>query len=182
MTKEELLELKLTEEQIAEIFKINGKDVEKAKGDLGIKDTELKTLQGQLTEANKKINDFKGLDLESIKQAADDYKQKFEDSEAKSKEDIKKLQLNYKIENLLLKEGAVNTKAVKALLDSEKISLDGENIIGFDDQLKAIKESDPWAFSDKGIVKTKLPGGSKPDELSDVEKRFYEKNPDIKPQ
>jgi len=181
MTKEELLALKLSEEQIADVFKINGKDVEKAKGDLTTKETEVTTLQGQLKDANKQIDDFKGLDVESIKKASDDYKKKFEDSETKSKEDMKKLQLDYKIENLLLKEGAVNTKAVKALLDATKISIDGENIIGFDDQLKTIKESDPWAFNNNTVVKTKLPGGGNVEQLSDVEKRFYEKNPDIKP-
>ena len=46
MTKEELQALGLTEEQITELFKINGKDVEKAKGELGTKEKEVETLQG----------------------------------------------------------------------------------------------------------------------------------------
>ena len=42
--------------------------------------------------------------------------------------------------------GAKNPKAVKALLDLEKISLDGENLIGLSDQVKILEESDPYLF------------------------------------
>jgi len=48
MTKEELLALGLTEEQIKDVFVINGKDVEKAKGDLATKETELTSAKEQL--------------------------------------------------------------------------------------------------------------------------------------
>lgn len=182
MTKEELKALGLTDEQIAEVFKINGKDVEKFKTDLTTAQTELASAKEQLTTANTEIQKFKSMDIEQIKQAADDYKAKFEAAEAKSKEDIRKLQLDYKIENLLLKEGAVNTKAVKALLDASKISLDGENIIGLDEQLKNLKETETWAFSAQAPVKTGLTHKTSPEGLSAVEARFYEKNPDLKPE
>lgn len=125
MTKEELLALGLTEEQIPGVFKINGIDVEKAKGDLETKETELKTLQGQLDIANKQIEDFKDLDVEKIKQAAEDYKIKFEDAEKKSKEEIEKLQFEHELEGAIRDSKAKNVKAVKALLDIE--SLKGSN-------------------------------------------------------
>jgi hypothetical protein len=54
--------------------------------------------------------------------------------------------LGYMLDARLTKEGAVNLKAVKALLDNEKIKLDGESLTGLDDQLNALKTSDPWAF------------------------------------
>lgn len=55
------------------------------------------------------------------------------------------------LEARLLKEGAVNSKAVRALLDCSKLSLDGVNIIGLDEQLKAIRESEKWAFAPPSI-------------------------------
>ena len=58
------------------------------------------------------------------------------------------VKLNGAIENRLLKEGAVNTKAVRALLDNDKIKL-GEDgsLTGLDEQIKTLRESEKWAFS-----------------------------------
>lgn len=46
----------------------------------------------------------------------------------------------------LANAGAKNPKAVIALLDLSKVSLDGENLIGLTDQLEALKTSDPYLF------------------------------------
>lgn len=182
MKREFLKELGVADELIDKIMNENGQDIEKAKGELTTVQSELKTVKEQLQSANSEIQKYKTMDIEEIKKSADDYKTKFEESEKKAQEEIKKMQLDYKIENLLLKEGAVNTKAVKALLDSSKISLDGDNIVGLDDQLTTIKESEPWAFNAQPTVRTKLPGGGPGEKLSGVESRFYEKNPDLKPE
>lgn len=37
-------------------------------------------------------------------------------------------------------------KGVKALIDMEKVSLDGDNLLGFDEQLAAIQKSDAYFF------------------------------------
>jgi len=34
------------------------------------------------------------------------------------------------------------------LLDMEKVKLDGEQLLGLDDQLKALQQSDPYLFGD----------------------------------
>ena len=58
------------------------------------------------------------------------------------------LKLDSAIENRLLREGAVNTKAVRALLDSSKLGLDESgSITGLDEQLKTLRESEKWAFT-----------------------------------
>ncbi|MDD5487157.1 MAG: phage scaffolding protein, partial [Dehalococcoidales bacterium] len=81
----------------------------------------------------------------------------------KAKEDydkaIKQAQLESKLELRLIKEGAVNTKAVKSLLDTAKISLDGENLIGIDEQLKTLKETEKWAFGTPAAAKTGMEQG-----------------------
>lgn len=43
---------------------------------------ELDATKQQLADANKQIDDFKAMDVDQIKAAADDYKAKFEASEA----------------------------------------------------------------------------------------------------
>ena len=41
---------------------------------------------------------------------------------------------------------AKNVKSVKANLDLEKIKLDGDKLLGFDDQIEALKKSDAYLF------------------------------------
>lgn len=48
-----------------------------------------------------------------------------------------------------------NTKAVLALVDTSKISLDGDNLIGLDHQLSALEKTDSYLFHEKAGA----PGG-----------------------
>lgn len=75
------------------------------------------------------------------------------------------------IELALKDEKAKNVKAVKALLDLEKVSLDGDNLIGLDEQLKTLKEKESYLFGEDTIRgrETNPPGDSVPPE--------YKKNP-----
>lgn len=162
MTREELLALGLTEEQITELFKINGKDVEKAKGDLESKETELASTKKQLKEANKEIESFKEMDVEAIKKAADDYKAKYEQTKKDADAQIEALKVEHTIEGAL--KGAKNIKAAKALLDVE--ALKGSKNIDKDMEtaISALKESDPYLFEEASPTGTggSLGGGSKP--------------------
>lgn len=55
MKKEELLEIGLTEEQVAKVFAMNGKDVEAAKEKAG---SQLETVKAQLSEAKATISNL----------------------------------------------------------------------------------------------------------------------------
>lgn len=63
---------------------------------------------------------------------------------------LKQVKLDSALDSKLLAAKAVNVRAVKALLDHEKISLDGDNLLGVDEQLKQLKEKEKWAFADTG--------------------------------
>lgn len=127
MTKEELLALGLTEEQIAEIFKLNGIAVNAAKGDLDTKVKEVETLQGQLATANKEIEDFKGLNVDEIQKKADDYKKDFEALEIKAKEELAKVQFEHELEGMARDLKAKNLKAVLALVEDKETLLKSNN-------------------------------------------------------
>ena len=114
-----------------------------------------------LNEAKKKADEAikeRDIQLEELKKAdpADLQKQiqKLQDdnkaAETAYKEQLKQIKVESQLETRLLKEGAVNTKAVKALLDISKITIDGENLVGLDDQLKGLKETEKWAFATPG--------------------------------
>lgn len=141
-----------------------------------------KQLEKDIKARDKQLEELKKSDPEGLKAEIEKLQEENKTSTEKLEEQLKKTKLDYKLETLLMKEGAVNTKAVKALLDSEKISLDGDNLIGVDDQLKALKESEKWAFNQAPTVITGKPQRVSPEKLSAVEERFYQKNPDLKPQ
>lgn len=153
MTKEELKALGLNEEQIAEVFKLNGIAVNNAKGDLAAKEKELETktkeletLQGQLETANAEIESFKEMDIESIKAAADDYKTKYETAKSEAEKEIESLKFEHSLESALSKAGAKNVKAAKALLNIESLR-DSKNVnLDIEAAITTLKESDGYLF------------------------------------
>lgn len=81
------------------------------------------------------------------KQVTEDYEKQLEEQ-----------RFAFAIERAVAKADARNVKAVVALLDTSKISLDGENLLGFDEQIAALKKSDPYLF---GVdLKGRMPEGT----------------------
>lgn len=158
MNKEELTALGLTEVQIAEVFKINGKDVEKSKSEVTAKEAEIATVKEHLKTANTEIQSYKSMNIEEIKKAADDYKAKFEEAETKSKKEMEALKFNFAVENALMGANAKNTKAAKALLNLEGLKLNGEEVVGLKEQLDTIKKEHDYLF---GVTTPAGTGGSK---------------------
>lgn len=148
MTKEELLALGLTEDQIIEVFKINGKDIEKAKGDLATVQTELTSTKEQLNTANAEIESYKSMDIEGIKASAESYKAKFEESEKNSKAEIESLKFEHSLESALAKAGAKNIKATKALLNIEELKSSKNVDTDIEVAITTLKESDAYMFGE----------------------------------
>lgn len=119
----------------------------------------LKTdIENELKIANKTIEEFQN--------KLDKYEKDYEKLKKDSEKKIGEIQFNYALEKALNKSGAKNSKAIKALIDNEKVKLEGESIIGLDEQLKNLKTSDPYLFAENKIVTpkpgdgTSTPGGS----------------------
>jgi hypothetical protein len=119
----------------------------------------------EVAEAKKKLEaDLQARDtqLEELKKAAgtsEELKAQIEQLQAENQKaaeewqaKMAQMQLNFAIEKALAAAKAKNAKAVKALLDMEKVKLDGEQLLGLEDQLKAIQQSDPYLFGESGKV------------------------------
>lgn len=128
-------------EVVDTIMTENGNDIEKYK-------TSESNLKSQLKAANETLDKFKDVDVEGLKDEVQKYKDAAATAEANSKAEIEKLQFGYIIDSALKTAGAKNSKAVKALLDHEGLKLNGENIVGLDEQLKSIKEENGYLFND----------------------------------
>src|SRR5690606_30785144 len=162
MKRDFLKELGLTDEQIDKIMAENGKDIEKYKTLAETKEAELKQVKQHLEEANAQIEKFKDMDIESIKAAAEDYKQKYEKAKEEAQKEIEQIKFNYAIEKALTEAKARNIKAVKALLDLEKLKLADDKILGLDEQLEKIKEENDFLFESEDnqkLPKFVGPGG-----------------------
>lgn len=157
MNKKDLSNLGIEDEDIAQkIIVLHGKDIEKLKTDVESRDGELKTLQSQIEEATKTIEGFKEMDIEGVKQKAEEWKTKAEQIEKEAAVEMQKLKFEHTLESALANSKARNTKTVKALLnlDDLKMSEETGNIIGLDEQLQKITEEHDYLFeSDKTIPK-----------------------------
>lgn len=117
-----------------------------ARADFNALNDSKKTLEEAVKDRDKQLDELKKVDpaelQNQIKKLQDDNKAAQEAYDGQ----VKQLKIDSLLEARLMKEGAVNTKAVRALLDTTKITIDGENLVGIDDQLTGLKESDKWAF------------------------------------
>ena len=146
MERKFLSDLGLEKEVIDKILDQNGTEITALKTQINTKNEELKPAREQLVEANETINGFKAVDIESIKKAADDWKQKAEKAESDAAAKISQIQFDSLLESTLSTAKAKNAKAVKALLDMEGLKLDDGKIIGLDDQLAKIKAENDYLF------------------------------------
>jgi hypothetical protein len=124
----------------------------KLEADLAARDTQLEQLKNAAGNSEELKAQIEQLQAENQK-AAEEWQAK-----------MAQMQLDFAIEKALAAAKAKNPKAVKALLDLEKVKLDGEQLLGLDDQLKALKESDSYLFGEPGKVGggTNPPGGAEP--------------------
>jgi len=117
----------------------------------------------------KKMVDERDTQLESLKDKAkghDELTAKLTELETQNKATkeeyeakMAELKKNTAIDIALSNQKAKNIKAVKALLDMQKVSLDGDNLIGLEEQLKTLKEKEAYLFGD---AKPKVGDGSNP--------------------
>ena len=103
--------------------------------------TEIETLKTSQKNIQTEYENFK---KGSISQA--DYEAKKKEIEDNSKAEIEKVKLESKIDLAINNAKAKNVKSVKANLDLDKIKLDGDKLLGFDDQIEALKKSDAYLF------------------------------------
>lgn len=148
MKREDLKALGLEDEVVDSVMALHGKDIEATKASLTQSEKSVEDLKGQLTEANKTIEGFKKMDIEAIKQSADDWKTKAEQFQAEAEKNIQALKFDHALENALSGAKAKDADLVKAKLNLENLKLneaDG-SIVGLEDQLKGIKESHDYLF------------------------------------
>lgn len=135
---------------IDQIMDLHSKDVGTLKQNVESLTTERNTLQKQLTEANTQIQGFKDLDVEGIKQKAAEWETKYNTDTKALKEQLETVKYGHTVEKsaegLKFSSGAAKKQFV-ADLTAKKLPEQEGKLLGFDDFLKAYRESDPDAFA-----------------------------------
>nr|DAI56301.1 MAG TPA: minor structural protein [Caudoviricetes sp.] len=176
MTKEQLRALNLTEEQINAIIEDYGKNyVSKAqfneKNDAykqaKLEIENLTTDINNLSEANK-ANEALQSQIKELQDAATK-------READYNENIKNMKIDTAITKALSKSGAMNETILTGLLDRTKIAIGEDNTItGIQEQITALKESDPYLFKQDSI-KGVVPGDATPKTNDGITKEQFNK-------
>jgi hypothetical protein len=111
-----------------------------------IPEDKFNALNEQLKTANTTIDDLKksNKDNEALQAKVTDYETKVTDYEKQ----IQDMQFNHALEGALNGANVRNAKAVKALLNLENVKIEGETIIGLNEQLEALKKSDSYLFAE----------------------------------
>ncbi len=162
------------EEAVAKIIAKYGADIK-------VEKDAASALQTQLSEANTQIESFKDMDVEAIKKSADEWKTKYEKSEADRAEFEHKTKLAGYVKGLNLKDDIYENHVTNTLIE-KGLKFDGDKLIGGEDVINAFKESHPDAFKAKDIppkFSYTVNGSSNPD-IGGVEAAFLAKNPNLK--
>ena len=176
MTKEQLQALNLTDEQINAIIEDYGKNYvsktqfnekndayKQAKQEIENLTNDISTL----SEANK-ANEALQSQIKELQDAATQ-------READYKENIKNMKIDTAITKALSKSGAMNETILTGLLDRTKIAIGEDNTItGIQEQIVALKESDPYLFKQDSI-KGVVPGDATPKTHDGITKEQFNK-------
>lgn len=144
------------------------------KGEFEQKENEIVKLQGKISEFEEKEKNktdkadggektYTDADIETIRK---DYEDKLNEVKFSSALDLE-----------IQKSGAKSKKALKALLDMDKIGFEDGSLTGFAEQLEKVKNENGYLFDDG--LDTGLKHDGK-EAQSGIEQAFYNINPDLK--
>ena len=150
MEKEKLIELGLTEEQAEKVLSANKEQLKGfiPKHRFDEVNTTKKDLESQIADRDKQLEELKKNNKDNeelqntIKQLQESNKMAQEEYQA----NLSKIKLDNAVDIVLNGAKAKNIKAVKALLDMDKVKFENEALSGLEEQLKALQEAEDSKF------------------------------------
>lgn len=156
-TREELRGIGIDDDKIEGVMSLHGQEIQSFKDKVSQKDSKLKELQTTVDsykeDNEQKDNELKDLQEKAkngddLQQTISDLRQANQEKEEQRQKEVKELNFNHSLENKLRDVGARNVKAVRALLESDNLKFNDEDneVIGLQDQLEKLRESDSYLF------------------------------------
>lgn len=164
MNKEQLIALGLTEEQAEKVLSANTEQLKGfiPKSRFDEVNNAKKQLEKDIAERDNQLETLKNStsDIETLKTTIANLQNDNKAAKEQYDAEIAKIKLDNAIETALLNANAVNIKAAKALLDMEKVKLDGETLVGVNDQLEVLKKAEDSKMLFKTETKQTLSGAT----------------------
>lgn len=146
MNKEELLKLGLTEEQANKVLEANTEQLKGfiPKSRFDEVNNSKKQLEKDLNDRDTQLENLKNTngDMEALKTTITQLQADNKAATEKYNAELAILKLNNAVDTALLGANAVNIKAVKALLNMDSIKLDGETLLGINEQIENLKKAE----------------------------------------
>ncbi len=120
------------------------------------KNQEVKDLQDQIKDRDKQLKDLgdKAKGNDDLTAEIDRLKQENKDTQTEYENKLSQQAFDFALDKALSGAKAINAKAVRPFLDTENLKLDGDKIIGLDEQLKTVKEKESYLFESDQQTKT----------------------------
>lgn len=176
MTKEQLQALNLTDEQINAIIEDYGKNYV-SKTQFNEKNDAYKQAKQEIENLTTDINNLSEANKanEALQSQIKELQDAATQREADYNENIKNMKIDTAITKALSKSGAMNETILTGLLDRTKIAIGEDNTItGIQEQITALKESDPYLFKQDSI-KGVVPGDATPKTNDGITKEQFNK-------
>lgn len=187
MKKEDFIKLGFSEEDAKKAADASAEELKSyiPKASFDEVNTEKKKLETTVAERDTQLETLKNStgDVEAMKKQITDLQADNKTKDETHAAEIKQLKIDAAVSAALTGAKAKNEKAVKALLELEKVELNEDGSIkGLDDQIKKLTESDDTKFlfdtsTEKMRIKGAKPGETgkeDPDTKVDVSKMNYE--------
>lgn len=130
-----------------------------AKADFNSTNEAKKALEAQLADRDNQLEELKKVDATKLQ--AEITRLQTENTTAKNsyQDELAKVKLNSALDVALMSAKARDVKAVKPFLDMDLIKLDGDKLLGLDEQLKTIKTDKDFLFEPENSGGIKLSSG-----------------------
>lgn len=132
----------LSKEAIDAIMDENGRDIEKERS----KRADYDAIKEQLVAANKQIEEFKGMDIDGVRKAAEEWKAKAEQAERDASERIAEMEFNGTLREAITAAKGRNVKAISALLDVPTLRGSKNQAEDIKAALEALKQESGYLF------------------------------------
>ena len=153
MKKEDLQKLGLTDEQINEVFKMNGLDVNGAKGELENAKKELENYKSQFTSTQAELKKLQELKPEELSKQVSDLNEKLATQKADFEKQIADRNFNDLLTKSVATAGGREAKAIIPFLDVEALKTSQNQETDIKTAIEAVKKDHDYLFTSNEPVK-----------------------------
>lgn len=153
MKKEELQKLGLTDEQINEVFKMNGQDVNGAKGELENAKKELEDYKAQFTSTQAELKKLQELKPEELSKQVSDLNEKLASQKADFEKQIADRNFNDLLAKTVTTAGGREAKAIMPFLDIEALKASKNQEADIKTAIETVKSEHDYLFTSTEPVK-----------------------------